>query len=196
MKVRKNSYETGFSFTGRALIKGLYIMHKKKRRTPTTYSNPNLLGFSLIEMLVVLAIIAILATIAIPSSNGKINRVRVAESLKLVEGYKSQIENHYKIANEFPRDNKEAGLPKPEQIIGNFLQETSVDDGAFHLTLGNKIVPALQGKTISVRPIFVPEAANAPISWICGYDSVPEGMVAGGENRTDADVLYLPLECR
>lgn len=155
----------------------------------------NASGFTLIEVLIVLAIISILAVIALPSSEGKINRVRIQETLKLVDQYKGRIEAYYRLKEEFPVDNEEAGLPEPQQIIGNFLAETQVIDGALHLYLGNKISPDLAGKVISVRPIFVPAAEGAPISWICGYDTVPAGMVVAGENLTNVDRTVLPISC-
>jgi len=154
------------------------------------------LGFSLVEMLVVLAILSILLVMAIPSKSGQVNQVKINESLLLVESYKAQIEAVYRISGEFPTDNDAAGLPAPRQIIGNYLQATYIDRGAFHLELGNKITEELEGKVVSLRPIFVPGAPNAPISWVCGHDTVPSGMIAGGENRTDVEVTHLPLVCR
>ena len=164
------------------------------RRIATSYSRS--FGFSLIEILVVLAIVAILALMALPSGEGKINQVRLKESLKLLDNYKVQIENYYRISGEFPRENADAGLPEPEQIIGNYLQATYLTDGALHAQLGNKIHKQLKGYIVSLRPVFVPGISNAPISWICGYDSVPDGMLVAGENRTDVDAIHLPLSCR
>lgn len=159
-------------------------------------STYGLAGFSLIEILVVLAIISILAVMAIPSKKGQIDRVRVNEALSLIEHYKKTIEAIYMIEGEFPLDNEAAGLPMPNEIVGNFLSATYIDRGAFHLQLGNKISADLQGKTVSVRPIFVPDVHNAPVSWICGNDTVPNGMIAAGENRTNIGLAHLPLKCR
>jgi type IV pilus assembly protein PilA len=153
-------------------------------------------GFTLVEIMVVLAVIAILLTIALPSDGGRINRVRVEESLKLVEQYKAPIEFYYRSNQFFPASNQSANLPQPHQIVGNYLAETQLIHGALHLRLGNKIGKTLQGKIVSLRPIFVPGVENAPISWICGYDTVPNGMAAAGENLTDLDPQFLPLNCR
>ncbi len=153
-------------------------------------------GFTLIETLVVLAILSILAVMMLPSNEGKVNRARIQESLNLTDQYKAQIIAYYQLNGEFPGNNEEAGLPAPGQIIGNFLAGVILEDGALHLEMGNKILPRLQGQIISIRPIFVPGVEGAPVSWICGYNTVPENMIAAGENRTSVEASNLPLECR
>ncbi len=153
-------------------------------------------GFTLLEIMVVLAILSILVVMALPSNEGRYNRIRIEESLKLVDRFKSDVEAYYLVHQEFPATNDSANIPLPHQIIGNFLSETQLSDGALHLRLGNKISQQLQGQIISLRPVFVPGSEKAPISWICGHDTVPAGMVVAGENRTSVDIKYLPLSCR
>ncbi len=153
-------------------------------------------GFSMIEMLLVLVLISMLVLAALPSGGGKIDQTGIAESLSLVERYKTQVEQYYLSHQAFPPDNDAAGMPEPEMIIGNYLAGVEQADGAMHLILGNKIRPELHGKRISVRPVFVPGAENSPISWVCGFDTVPANMVAAGENRTDVEGFRLPLSCR
>ena len=153
-------------------------------------------GFTLIEMLIVLAIMAIILVASIPSSGGKVDQVGVNEALNLVKIYQPQIESYYKMTGEFPVDNAALGIPAPESIIGNYLTAVHLDGGALHLQLGNKVRPQLKGKIISIRPVFVPDTPNAPISWICGNDSVPVNMLAAGDNRTNLEPLSLPNSCR
>lgn len=147
-------------------------------------------------MLVVLAILSILLSLAIPSSTGKFTRIRVQETLKLIESYKFNVEHYYRISGSFPASNEDASIPKADEIIGNYLQATQLENGVFHLQLGHKIGGGLVGKTISIRPIFVPDIINAPISWVCGYDTVPDPMRAAGENKTDIEPIHLPIICR
>ena len=155
------------------------------------------LGFSLLELMVVIAIIAILAMLAIPSNIGEITQKRIIETLDLVEPYKTNIVNHYKFnSGNFPENNDDAGIPEAHQIMGNYLRKMEVRDGAMHLTLGQKLPEKLHNKIITIRPVFVKDSPNSPVSWICGNNKVPTGMTASGVNLTDVEPLFLPGRCR
>lgn len=153
-------------------------------------------GFTLIEMMVVVAIIAILALMALPTPDPAISRKQVSESLDLIEDYKRLVAFYQKSTQVFLKDNKEAGIPAPDKLLGNYVDRIDFKDGAFHLHFGNKAHPNIKNKTLSVQPIMVKGSPESPISWICGKAAVPEGMQAVGENRTDIDVKDLPLNCR
>jgi type IV pilus assembly protein PilA len=154
-------------------------------------------GFTLLEVMVVIAIIAILATLAIPSQIGAITQRRVLESKNLVEPYKGIIGAYFLgHAGEFPEDNEAAGLPEPNKILGNYLEKMEVRDGVMHLYLGQKMPAKLHHKIVSIRPIFVKDSPLSPIDWVCGKDEVPLGMTAAGINLTDLDVQFLPGSCR
>lgn len=147
-------------------------------------------------MFIVLAIISIILVTAIPSGGGKADQAAVAEAVDLMNRYKLQIESFYRSHDEWPADNATAGLPNPASITGNYMTGVFLLDGALHVRLGNKVRPELKGKYVTLRPIFVPDADNTPISWVCGIDSVPADMVAAGENRTDIHGSSLPVSCR
>jgi type IV pilus assembly protein PilA len=153
-------------------------------------------GFTLIELLVVVAIIAILCMIALPAPDPSFARKQVAESLALIEDYKKALAESYKILPEFPQDNTAAGIPKAELLIGNFVDKIELSEGAFHLHFGNRAHPALKNKFLSVRPIVVKGSPQSPMSWICGFSAVPEGMKAIGADKTNVELQYLPLSCR
>ena len=145
----------------------------------------------------VIAIIAILATLALPSQFGQITQKRLIENIDLVERYKAPIEQYYYThGGNFPEDNAAAGLPDPNQIIGNYLEKMEVRDGVMHLYLGQKLPEKLRNNILSIRPVYVEDSINSPVSWICGYNSIPNGMVAAGTNLTDIEKLFLPGRCR
>lgn len=154
-------------------------------------------GFSLIEIVMVLAVIAILAMLALPGRFGAITQERLVETIELIEPYKPVIENFYRTnGGKFPENNAAAGLPEPDQIIGNYLEKVVVRDGALHLYLGQKLPEQLHHKILTIQPVFVEDSLQSPISWICGYAQVPLGMQRAGTNLTDIEPIVLPGRCR
>lgn len=153
-------------------------------------------GFTLIEMLVVVAIIAILAVIAIPSKGYRHIQIQVVETLDLAEPVTAKITEYYALNGSFPENNAALGLPEPDKYKGNYLSALKVEKGAIQLTLGQKSPEMLQGKTLTLQPVYVKNSPQVPASWICGYDPAPSGMSAAGDNRTDIAFKYLPLRCR
>ena len=153
-------------------------------------------GFTLIEMLVVIAIIAVLALIAMPSPDPTIARRQVAESMELVDNYKKLVSFYHQTTQTFLLDNNAAGIPAPDKLLGNYVDRIDLKQGAFHIHFGNKAHANIKNKTLSIQPIMVTGSPESPISWICGKAAVPQGMQAVGENRTDLELKDLPLNCR
>ena len=154
-------------------------------------------GFTLIEMIVVLAIVAILALVAMPNTAPLEARKKVKDALEYTEKLKPNIEAIY-LANgySFPATNKLAGLPDADKLISNDISSITVDDGVLHVLLGNNVYPILKGKTVSIQPLVVKGSASSPIDWRCGLADIPDGMEAVGTNKTDLDNALLPFACR
>ncbi len=153
-------------------------------------------GFTLLEMLVVLGIIAILALLAVPAHMNSSGKEQVEESLKLLEILRPKVEAYYAANGRLPLDNADAGLPAPEKLIGNYVTGIQLSSGGFHLRFGNKANGALRDRLLSVRAVIVPESPGSPMSWVCGHSPVPAGMVAPTDNRTTVGLSLLPVHCR
>lgn len=164
----------------------------KLRNTPTPADR----GFTLIEMMVVVAIIAILALITMPNNYNRTVQLQVVESIELIEMYKGYIERTYMLTGSFPEDNEAAGAPDANQIKGNFLAELHIENGVINLEFGQKMHDQHHGKILSVRPVYVESDSLTPISWICGSDEIPDGMLAAGNDSTTLESEFLPIRCR
>ena len=152
-------------------------------------------GFTLIELMITIAIIAILASITIPSTMNRIQRSDIAEALSLAETVRHNITFYYASNLTFPTTNEEAGIPEPDLLIGNKVTSVEVEDGAIHITLGNKASKPLQNKILSMRPAIVKDSPTSPISWLCGSDEPVPGMKVIGENKTNIDDGLVPRSC-
>lgn len=160
-------------------------------RTSTTEK-----GFTLIELMIVVAIISILATMAMPSYMDRVIQNQVKEGLALSEFAKLAVAETYSKTKAFPRDNTAAGLPPADRIVGNYVNELKVTQGVITITYGNQSNSYLVGKKLSLRPAIVDGFPQVPIAWVCGLATVPEKMAARGDNETDIPLPHLPIDCR
>jgi type IV pilus assembly protein PilA len=153
-------------------------------------------GFTLIELMIVVSIISILASIAIPSYQNYTVRAQIAEAMMLAADLEKNIKEVYQAKGAFPANNREAGLPDAKYLIGNYVQRIDVENGALHIKFGNKAYKQIADKILSLRPLVVPKSPASPISWNCGGSAPPDGMKAMGENRTSIAREFLPYACR
>jgi type IV pilus assembly protein PilA len=153
-------------------------------------------GFTMIELMVVIAIICILALIAAPSYLDQMIRKQIVDAVPLAEIAKTPIAAAWAVAQSLPRDNAGAGLPAADKIVNNFISALSVQDGAIHITFGNSANSLLKGKVLSLRPAVVEDAPIVPVAWVCGNAAGPGKMTIKGENKTTIPAAYLPFNCR
>jgi type IV pilus assembly protein PilA len=153
-------------------------------------------GFTMLELMAVVAVIGILAVIAVPTYLDRIVREQINSSLPLADIAKAPIAASWRLTQTFPGDNAGAGLPVAEKIVSNFVSSMAVRDGAIHMTFGNRASTPISGKVLSQRPAVVEDAPIVPVAWVCGNADVPDKMKAVGENLTNIPDELLPFDCR
>lgn len=154
-------------------------------------------GFTMIEVLVVVAIIGILALMAVPGLQEQIVRNQVAQAFPpLAAVTEPPIAALWATTQTFPADNAAAGLPPAEKIVNNQISSVAIANGVINMTFGNNASGALKGKILSIRPAVVDDAPVVPVTWICGNAAWPPQMAVKGENKTDIPSVFLPVDCR
>jgi len=153
-------------------------------------------GFTWIEMLTVMAVVALLALMAIPSLRDGAVRRQVKEGLALADVAKGGVQLAWSATGDMPLDNKAAGIPERQKIVGSLVKDVNVDHGAITVTFGNNASSVLDGKRVTLRPAVVPDELSVPIAWLCHATRVPNGMEVRGRDETDVPPEWLPVDCR
>jgi type IV pilus assembly protein PilA len=152
-------------------------------------------GFTLMELMIVVAVIAILATLTMPSLLAQRQRRDVAEAIKTAKNIRDSVTDYYYLHLTFPADNEDAGVPEPDYLIGNKVTGMEIIDGVINIKLGNKAAKPLQNKIVSIRPAVVTGSPSSPISWLCGYEKPVDGMEAVGTDETNVVTGAIPASC-
>jgi type IV pilus assembly protein PilA len=153
-------------------------------------------GFTLIELMIVIAIIGIMSTLAVPSYQDRVIRAQVSEGINLSQFAKDSVQAYFARNRQMPKDNVAAGLPPQDKIIGSYVTGISVSEGAISIVFGNRSNRNLSGQKLTLRPAIVDGVPVVPISWVCGNAGVPQKMKVLGKNATTLPGPHLPIDCR
>lgn len=153
-------------------------------------------GFSMLELMVAIAIVGILVTLAVPSMYTSIVRDQIVQAMPLADVAKKPVAAAWLATHALPADNAAAGLPPADKIVNNYISSVAVVNGAIQVTFGNSAHSNIAGKVLSLRPAVVEDAPIVPVAWVCGYAAVPGNMTAQGENATTVPSNVLPQNCR
>ena len=123
-------------------------------------------GFTLIELMIVVAIIGILASLALPSYGDYIMRAKLAEALTLVDISKQGVGEYYGRWGRLPKDNAAAGLFPPEAYRGRYVQSMEVKEGMIRVGVRLDESKA-QGYSIYLRPALLEEGSAGVLAWVC-----------------------------
>ena len=136
-------------------------------------------GFTLIELMIVVAIIGILAAIAIPAYQDYIARSQMTEALNLASGQKTNVAEIWMSQGDFgSADNNNMGIPDKDKITGNYVERVTVEDGKITAEMKTSGVSSgINGKKLRLSPVT---AGGGAINWVC---------------KSDADQKYVPKNC-
>ena len=156
-------------------------------------------GFTLIELMIVVAIIAILAAIALPAYQDYTIRSQASEGLTLMSGAKTAIAETFINRGTLPADRVEAGMSSnASDTQGQFVEEVEVDEGVITATYGNNANSKISGSTLVLTPW---ETGDGSVAWQCNSASAgsePGGTALAGGSSDVGDLLtqYAPSQCR
>ncbi|HGN6390486.1 TPA: pilin [Neisseria gonorrhoeae] len=156
-------------------------------------------GFTLIELMIVIAIVGILAAVALPAYQDYTARAQVSEAILLAEGQKSAVTEYYLNHGEWPKDNTSAGVASSGEIKGKYVQSVTVANGVVTATMkSDGVNKEIKDKKLS---LWAKRQAGS-VKWFCGQpvqradNADNDAVTAAANGNNGINTKHLPSTCR
>ncbi|HFC4393802.1 TPA: pilin, partial [Neisseria gonorrhoeae] len=134
-------------------------------------------GFTLIELMIVIAIVGILAAVALPAYQDYTARAQVSEAILLAEGQKSAVTEYYLNHGKWPENNDSAGVASASDIKGKYVESVTVEKGVVTAKmLSSGVNKEIKDKRLS---LWAKREAGS-VKWFCG-----QPVTRNGDDKDD-----------
>ncbi|MDM1707590.1 pilin [Thiopseudomonas alkaliphila] len=135
-------------------------------------------GFTLIELMIVVAIIGILAAVALPAYQDYTNRAKMSEVLSFASSGKTAVAEYYQSEGKLPADNEAAGMAPASEITSNYVESVTIANGVITTKIqktnvkGAAAAGGLDGNTVTLTPktssnADITDGYSGPLRWTC-----------------------------
>ncbi|HEZ0583011.1 TPA: pilin [Neisseria meningitidis] len=156
-------------------------------------------GFTLIELMIVIAIVGILAAVALPAYQDYTARAQVSEAILLAEGQKSAVTEYYLNHGKWPSNNSSAGVASSTDIKGKYVEKVEVKNGVVTAQMASSNVNnEIKGKKLSLWA----KRQDGSVKWFCGQPVTRDAPNASADavnkvtGNEKINTKHLPSTCR